>query len=191
MHTFVQRVDYTGPFLPGFKAHHYKEKFNDIAPVPDLLFIDHIVGNQPDGDMEPVAQWYERMLDFHRFWSVDDTMIHTEYSSLRSIVMADFDEVIKMPINEPAQGKRKSQIQEYVDYYAGAGVQHIALRTEDVITTVQRLADRGVEFLQVPETYYDNLRKGIQNAGIEVKEDIDTLQRLKILVDYDDKGYLL
>jgi len=112
-------------------------------------------------EMEPVAQWYERMLDFHRFWSVDDTMIHTEYSSLRSIVMADFDEVIKMPINEPAQGKRKSQIQEYVDYYAGAGVQHIALRTEDVITTVQRLADRGVEFLQVPETYYDNLRKGI------------------------------
>ena len=142
-------------------------------------------------EMEPVAQWYERMLDFHRFWSVDDTMIHTEYSSLRSIVMADFDEVIKMPINEPAQGKRKSQIQEYVDYYAGAGVQHIALRTEDVITTVQRLADRGVEFLQVPETYYDNLRKGIQNAGIEVKEDIDTLQRLRILVDYDDKGYLL
>lgn len=191
IHTFVQRVDYTGPFLPGFKPHHYKEKFNDIAPIPDLLFIDHIVGNQPDMEMEPVAQWYERMLDFHRFWSVDDTMIHTEYSSLRSIVMADFDEVIKMPINEPAQGKRKSQIQEYVDYYAGAGVQHIALRTEDVITTVQRLADRGVEFLQVPETYYDNLRKGIQNAGIEVKEDIDTLQRLRILVDYDDKGYLL
>lgn len=110
IHTFVQRVDYKGPFLPGFKAHTYKEKFNDIIAVPELLFIDHIVGNQPDQEMEPVAQWYEKMLDFHRFWSVDDSMIHTEYSSLRSIVMADFDEVVKMPINEPASGKRKSQI---------------------------------------------------------------------------------
>jgi 4-hydroxyphenylpyruvate dioxygenase len=177
--------------LPGYKPHLYREKINNVLPVPPLEFVDHVVGNQPDMEMEPVAQWYEKMLDFHRFWSVDDSMIHTEYSSLRSIVVADFDEVVKMPINEPAQGKRKSQIQEYVDYYAGAGVQHIAMRTEDIITTVQRMADRGTDFLQVPDTYYDNLRKGIQNAGIEVKEDIDTLQRLKILVDYDDKGYLL
>eukprot|EP00347_Sterkiella_histriomuscorum_P014738 403359732 len=191
VHTFVQRDNYTGPFLPGFRAHHYKEKFNSLVPIPELDFIDHCVGNQPDMEMEPVAQWYEKMLDFHRFWSVDDSMIHTEFSSLRSIVMADFDEVIKMPINEPAAGKRKSQIQEYVDYYSGAGVQHIALRTNDILTTVQRMADRGVEFLQVPDTYYENLRKGIQNAGIEVAEDIDTIQKLKILVDYDDKGYLL
>lgn len=118
--------------------------------------------------MEPVAQWYEKMLDFHRFWSVDDSMIHTEYSSLRSIVMADFDEVVKMPINEPAVGKRKSQIQEYVDYYAGAGVQHIAMRTNDIIGTVTKMQDRGVEFLKIPDTYYENLRKGIANAGIEV-----------------------
>lgn len=94
--------------MPGFKAHPFQEKFNAICPVPELDFIDHIVGNQPDLEMEPVAQWYEKMLDFHRFWSVDDSMIHTEYSSLRSIVMADFDEKIKMPINEPAAGKRKS-----------------------------------------------------------------------------------
>lgn len=191
IHTFVQRVDYKGPFLPGFKPHPYKEKINGLVPIPELDYIDHIVGNQPDMEMEPVAQWYEKMLDFHRFWSVDDSMIHTEYSSLRSVVMADFDENIKMPINEPAAGKRKSQIQEYVDYYAGAGVQHIAMKTNDIITTVQRMTDRGVEFLSVPDTYYDNLRKGIKNAGIEVKEDIDALQKLKILVDYDDKGYLL
>ena len=108
VHTFVQRVDYTGPFLPGFKAHHLHEKFNKIMTPVELGFIDHVVGNQPDMEMEPVAQWYEKMLDFHRFWSVDDSIIHTEYSSLRSIVVADFDENIKMPINEPANGKRKS-----------------------------------------------------------------------------------
>lgn len=108
IHTFVQRNDYKGPFLPGYKSHHLKEKLNDILPKVDLKFIDHCVGNQGDGEMEPVAQWYEKMLDFHRFWSVDDKMIHTNYSSLRSIVMADFDEKIKMPINEPANGMRKS-----------------------------------------------------------------------------------
>jgi len=142
-------------------------------------------------EMEPVASWYEKMLDFHRFWSVDDTMMHTEYSALRSIVVTDFDENVKMPINEPAPGKKKSQIQEYVDYYAGAGVQHIALRSTDIITTVRRMQERGVEFLTVPDTYYLNLRKGLANASIAVSEDIDRLQELKILVDYDDKGYLL
>lgn len=110
IHTLVQRENYTGPFLPGFKAHHRQEVLNEVLDRPELDVIDHCVGNQPDLEMEPVAQWYEKMLDFHRYWSVDDSMIHTEYSSLRSIVMADFDEVIKMPINEPAPGKRKSQI---------------------------------------------------------------------------------
>ena len=191
VHTFVQRVDYTGPFLPGFKAHHLKEVLNEKLPVVDLKFIDHVVGNQPDLEMEAAASWYEKMLDFHRFWSVDDKMIHTEYSSLRSIVVADFDEVVKMPINEPAAGKRKSQIQEYVEYYGGAGVQHVALVTTDIIRTVTALKDRGVEFLTIPDAYYERLRKGIEHAGIEVAEDIAILQKLKILVDYDDKGYLL
>jgi 4-hydroxyphenylpyruvate dioxygenase len=103
-------VDYTGPFLPGFRAHHLKEKFNEKLTPINIEAIDHVVGNQPDLEMEGVATWYEKMLDFHRFWSVDDTMMHTEYSALRSIVVADFDEVIKMPINEPANGKKKSQI---------------------------------------------------------------------------------
>jgi 4-hydroxyphenylpyruvate dioxygenase len=160
-------------------------------PPVELDFIDHCVGNQPDMEMEPVASWYEKMLDFHRFWSVDDKMIHTEYSSLRSIVVADFDENVKMPINEPALGKRKSQIQEYVEYYGGAGVQHVALNTSDIIKTVTALADRGVEFLTIPDTYYERLKKGLEHAGIQVTEDIAILQKLKILVDYDDKGYLL
>ena len=142
--------------------------------------------------MEPVAEWYEKMLDFHRFWSIDDKMLHTQYSALRSVVMADFDEKIKMPINEPAEGMRKSQIQEFCDYYGGPGVQHIAMRTEDIITTVQRMKARGVEFLtKIPDSYYDNLRKGLADAGTTVSEDIDIIQNLRILVDYDAKGYLL
>lgn len=110
IHTFVQRNGYAGTFMPGFKDHPQREALNGLVPVPELLYIDHCVGNQPDQQMEPVAQWYENILDFHRFWSVDDKMMHTEYSALRSTVMADFDEKIKMPINEPAEGKKKSQI---------------------------------------------------------------------------------
>lgn len=192
IHTFVQRVDYKGPFLPGYKAHHLKEQLNEIMARPNLQFMDHCVGNQPDGEMEAAASWYEKMLDFHRFWSVDDKMIHTEYSSLRSVVVCDFDEKVKMPINEPANGLRKSQIQEYVDFYGGPGVQHIAMRTEDIISTVEAMKARGVEFLdKIPDTYYDRLREGLKNVGMEVKEDIDVLQKYKILVDYDEKGYLL
>lgn len=118
-------------------------------------------------------------------------MMHTEYSALRSTVMADFDEVIKMPINEPAPGKRKSQIQEYVDYWGGAGVQHIALRTHDIIHTIDVMRKRGAVFLNVPKKYYDNLRKSLAHAKIQVKEDIDVLEKLNILIDYDDNGYLL
>lgn len=192
VHSFVQRVDYKGPFLPGFKAHHLYEKLNDVLPKPNLAYMDHCVGNQPDGEMEPAAQWYEKMLDFHRFWSVDDKMIHTNFSSLRSVVMADFDENIKMPINEPANGMRKSQIQEFCDYYGGPGVQHIAMRTENIVEAVVNMKARGCEFLEkIPDSYYDRLIVGIKDVGLEVKEDIETLRKLKILVDYDEKGYLL
>jgi 4-hydroxyphenylpyruvate dioxygenase len=109
-HTFVQRDQYKGLFLPEFIKHHMTETYNNLIDRPKLEFIDHCVGNQPDGEMEAAASWYEKMLDFHRFWSIDDKMLHTEFSALRSVVVADFDEKIKMPINEPAEGKRKSQI---------------------------------------------------------------------------------
>jgi len=135
-HTFVQRDKYTGTFMPNFRKHHLSEPINQLIAGVVLDRIDHCVGNQPDGEMEPSASWYEKMLDFHRFWSVDDKMMHTEYSALRSVVVSDFDENIKMPINEPAPGKRKSQIQEYCDFYGGPGVQHIALKTDNIIESV-------------------------------------------------------
>jgi len=193
VHSFVERVHYKGVFLPGYTPvqHGDQDPLVKITPNPGLQFIDHCVGNQPDLTMERVAKWYEEKLQFHRFWSVDDSIMHTEYSSLRSIVVADYDESLKMPINEPAPGKKKSQIQEYVDYYGGPGVQHIALNTNDIIFTVTQLRARGVEFLNVPDSYYEQLSVKLAKSPIKVTEDLETLKRLRILVDYDDKGYLL
>ena len=127
-HTFVDRSSYKGIFLPGYEKPRIKDALLQHLPPTGVLFIDHIVGNQPDLTMEDAAKWYEQNLMFHRFWSVDDTQMSTEHSALRSVVMANYEETIKMPINEPAPGLRKSQIQEYIDYYGSAGVQHIALR---------------------------------------------------------------
>ena len=194
-HTFIQRTagaaPYSGAFLPGFRAVTEADPLEAITPPVGLDFIDHIVGNVPDGDMEPTVQWYEKMLGYHRFWSVDDTQMNTEFSALRSIVVADFTEVIKMPINEPAAAKRKSQIQEYCDYYAGAGVQHIAINTRNILTAIAHLRARGVHFLRVPDTYYDALEARLAKAPFAVKEDLAELRRLNILLDMDDKGYLL
>lgn len=166
VHSFVQRDKYTGPFLPGFVPSEHKEPFNKLLAPPEFEALDHIVGNQEDLQMEPTAQWYEKMLDFHRYWSVDDSMVHTEYSSLRSVVMVDFDEKVKCPINEPAPGKRKSQIQEFVDYYGGPGVQHIAMRTDNIIETIQRMRARGTQFLNIPDAYYENLRKALKESPV-------------------------
>ncbi|OQV21698.1 4-hydroxyphenylpyruvate dioxygenase [Hypsibius exemplaris] len=191
-HTLVERGNYKGFFLPGyFPSPIATDPLLDTLPEGKLDFIDHVVGNQPDGEMESTAEWYEKVLQFHRFWSVDDSQIHTQYSSLRSIVVANYEENIKMPINEPANGLRKSQIQEYVDYYNGPGVQHVALNTSDIITTIENLKARGTQFLQVPKTYYVTLREQLKSAKINVTEDLDTLERLRILIDFDDHGYLL
>ncbi|XP_048582062.1 4-hydroxyphenylpyruvate dioxygenase [Nematostella vectensis] len=190
-HTFVERKDFNGLFLPGFKPPMHEDKLLFKLPKAGLHFIDHVVGNQPNDAMVPIAEWYEKNLQFHRFWSVDDKQIHTEFSALRSIVVTNWEETIKMPINEPAPGKRKSQIQEFVDYYGTAGVQHIALNTSDIITAISNLKERGMQFLSIPDKYYDNLRERLKHASITVTESIDELQKLKILVDFDDKGYLL
>ncbi|KAM3138367.1 hypothetical protein pb186bvf_009453 [Paramecium bursaria] len=191
IHTFVQRDGYTGYFLPGFVKHPKNDKINDLLPPIKFEFVDHVVGNQALGEMEPITSWYEKMLDFHRFWSVDDSMIHTEYSSLKSIVVTDYDENVKMPINEPAHGRKVSQIQEYVNYYGGAGVQHIAIRTNNILEEIENLRARGTDFLSIPDAYYDNLRKNIPHMNFKLNEDIDLIQKNKILMDYDDKGYLL
>ncbi|KAL3314873.1 hypothetical protein Ciccas_006496 [Cichlidogyrus casuarinus] len=190
-HTLIERTNYKGPYLPGFKLVPNQDPINKLIPSPGINFIDHVVGNQPVDEMEPVAEFYTKVFQFHRFWSVDHKQIFTEYSSLNSVVMSDFDETVKMPINEPAPGLRPSQIQEYVDFYGGAGVQHIALNTNDIIAAIENLRSRGMEFLQVPDTYYSALRENLKSAKIKVKEDMDTLQKLKILIDYDDDGYLL
>jgi 4-hydroxyphenylpyruvate dioxygenase len=181
LHSFISNHGYTGPFLPGFQS-------RDI-PGPDvgILRIDHIVGNVELGKMDEWAAWYSDVLGFERYLSFDDKDISTEYSALMSIVMSDDSGSVKFPINEPAAGKRKSQIDEYLDYYRGPGVQHIALQTTDIATTVSRLRDQGVEFLRVPESYYDALPSRVG----EIDEAIETIRSLGILVDRDQEGYLL
>uniref|UniRef100_A0A915DAC3 4-hydroxyphenylpyruvate dioxygenase n=1 Tax=Ditylenchus dipsaci TaxID=166011 RepID=A0A915DAC3_9BILA len=194
IHTLIETSKYKGDFLPGFKTLPSSSLFLESLPNVGLNFIDHCVGNQPDLEMESVAQWYEKVLLFHRFWSVDDSIIHTDYSALRSIVVTNKEETIKMPINEPAQGKGHkavSQIQEYVDYYGGAGVQHIALNTNDIILAITALRARGLEFLSIPKSYYDNLRDRLKADNVQIKEDMDKLEKLHILVDFDENGYLL
>ncbi|XP_028913631.1 4-hydroxyphenylpyruvate dioxygenase isoform X2 [Ornithorhynchus anatinus] len=190
-HTLIEKIDYKGSFLPGYEAPLFLDPLLPKLPACKLNFIDHIVGNQPDQEMVPAVEWYQKNLLFHRFWSVDDKQVHTEFSALRSIVVANYEETIKMPINEPALGKKKSQIQEYVEYYGGAGVQHIALNTQDIISAIAHLKERGMEFMSVPTTYYTQLREKLKTAKIRVKENIKQLEELKILVDYDEKGYLL
>ncbi len=182
-HLFVERADYRGAFLPGFAA-------RDVAPTgPDglLVGIDHVVGNVELGHMEEWVHYYERVFGMTELIHFSDEAISTEYSALMSKVVTDGSGRIKFPINEPAQGKRKSQIEEYLDFYRAAGVQHIAVSTTDIVKTVTELSARGVEFLPIPASYYADVPGRIG----EIEEDIADLRRLGILVDRDDEGYLL
>jgi 4-hydroxyphenylpyruvate dioxygenase len=188
-HTLVERRNYRGAFLPGFRRAAVTQP--SLLPEVKLEAIDHCVGNQDWGEMEDACDYYEKALGFHRFWSVDDKDICTDFSALKSVVMASPNELVKMPINEPAHGKKKSQIEEYIDFFGGAGVQHIALRTTDIISAVTNLKARGVEFISVPDTYYEAMRKRLAASKVKVKEDFETLERLNILVDFDEGGYLL
>jgi 4-hydroxyphenylpyruvate dioxygenase len=194
-HTLISRHSYHGAFLPGYKSvpSQKVDPLQKLLPTVRLEAIDHCVGNQDWGAMEAACEYYEKCLSFHRFWSVDDSQISTEFSALNSIVMASPNNVVKMPINEPAPGKKKSQIEEYVDFYGGAGVQHIALRTNDIISAVSNLRARGVEFINVPETYYTTMRMRLKSdkRNWNLQEDFDTIQKLNILIDFDEGGYLL
>lgn len=181
VHSLISYEDYKGPFLPGYKA---LELPGDDA---GLLRIDHIVGNVELGRMNEWADFYANICGFHRYINFDDKDISTEYSALMSIVMSDDSHSVKFPINEPAPGRRKSQIQEYLDYNCGPGVQHIAIQTKDILSTVSKLRQNGVEFLEVPDTYYDVLPSRIG----EIREDMEAIRRLRILVDRDEEGYLL
>lgn len=194
-HTLLSRTAYHGPFLPGYRTQPASKADPLLQHLPSIPIhtIDHCVGNQDWNSMQAACEFYEKALSFHRFWSVDDSEISTEFSALNSIVMASPNNVVKMPINEPAPGKKKSQIEEYVDFNAGAGVQHIALLTDDIITSVTNLRYRGVEFISVPDTYYEliKLRLKTTNRSWDLKEDFETIKRLNILIDFDEGGYLL
>ena len=187
VHMFVERKNYNGIFLPGFQAWE-----SDYNPSPvGLKFIDHMVGNVGWGEMDTWVKWYEDVMGFVNFLSFDDKQIHTEYSALMSKVMSNGNGRIKFPINEPAEGKKRSQIEEYLDFYEGPGVQHIAVATDDIISTVAQLRARGIEFLPPPQAYYDEIPARLGEHMNIMKEDIKELQKLSILVDADEEGYLL
>lgn len=183
VHLFIERKNYNGPFLPGYKE--WKTTYNPTDT--GLLYVDHCVGNVGWNEMNTWVEFYENVMGFRNLLSFDDKDISTEYSALMSKVMSNGNGRVKFPINEPAEGKKKSQIEEYLDFYRGPGVQHVAIATNNIIQTVGDLQNRGVEFLKVPGSYYDTL---LDRVG-QIDEDLLPLKELGILVDRDDEGYLL
>jgi 4-hydroxyphenylpyruvate dioxygenase len=181
LHTFVDRSDYHGPFRPGYAPRDAKA--DDVG----LLAIDHIVGNVELGDMERWVKYYEDVFGMTEMIHFTDEAISTEYSALMSKVVTSGNGRVKFPINEPAEGKRKSQIDEYLEFYGGAGAQHIAVATRNIVKTVEELTARGIEFLRTPDTYYEEVPDRVG----EIEESLEDLARLGILVDRDDEGYLL
>jgi len=188
VHVFVERKNYKGVFFPGYVA--MESDYN--PPSAGLKFIDHIVGNVGWGQMDTWVNWYEEVMGFVNFLSFDDKQIHTEYSALMSKVMSNGNGRIKFPINEPAEAEKRSQIEEYLDFYEGCGVQHLAVATDDIIATVKHLRTNGVEFLPPPpQAYYDAIPKRLGKHMKLMKEDISKLQEFSVLVDADEEGYLL
>lgn len=183
VHLFIERKNYTGPFMPGFRE--WKTTYN--PPAAGLLYVDHCVGNVGWNQMNPWVKFYEDVMGFRNILSFDDNDISTEYSALMSKVMSNGNGYVKFPINEPAEGKKKSQVEEYLDFYDGEGVQHVAIATADIVTTVKDLQSRGVEFLSIPASYYETV---LDRVG-KIDEDLQPLQELGILIDRDDEGYLL
>jgi 4-hydroxyphenylpyruvate dioxygenase len=188
VHMFVERKNYKGAFMPGFRK--WESDYNPTSV--GLKYIDHMVGNVGWNQMDVWVKWYEDVMGFENFLSFDDKQIHTEYSALMSKVMSNGNGRIKFPINEPAKAAKKSQIEEYLDFYEDSGVQHIAVATDDIISTVSQLKARGIEFLPPPpQAYYDDIPNRLGEHREMMNEDIKELQRLSIMVDADEEGYLL
>jgi 4-hydroxyphenylpyruvate dioxygenase len=183
VHLFIERKNYTGVFMPGYRK--WESQYNPTDT--GLLYVDHCVGNVGWNQMNPWVKFYEEVMGFRNILTFDDNDISTEYSALMSKVMSNGNGFVKFPINEPAEGKKKSQVEEYLDYYDGEGCQHVALATADIVKTVTDLQNRGIEFLKVPTSYYDEL---IDRVG-HIDEDLAPLKELGILVDRDEEGYLL
>lgn len=184
VHIFVERKNYKGVFMPGYRA--WSNPYFKTEET-GLLYVDHCVGNVDWNQMNPRVQFYEEVMGFRNILSFDDKDISTEYSALMSKVMSNGNGYVKFPINEPAEGKKKSQVEEYLEFYKGEGVQHVAMATNDIVKTITALRSRGVEFLKVPTTYYDDL---LSRVG-HIDEDLAPLREMGILVDRDDEGYLL
>ena len=183
VHLFIERKNYTGSFMPGYRE--WKTIYN--PPPAGLLYVDHCVGNVGWNQMNKWVKFYEDVMGFKNILTFDDSDISTEYSALMSKVMSSGNGFVKFPINEPAEGKKKSQVEEYLEFYNGEGCQHVALATNNIVDTVTQLQNRGVEFLKVPTTYYDDLEERVG----KIDEDIEPLKELGILVDRDNEGYLL
>jgi 4-hydroxyphenylpyruvate dioxygenase len=183
VHLFVERKNYDGPFMPGYNK--WEPDYN--PPVAGLQYVDHCVGNVGWNQMDPWVKFYEEVMGFRNILSFDDNDISTEYSALMSKVMSNGNGYVKFPINEPAEGKKKSQVEEYLEFYNGEGVQHVAMATNDIVETITELRNRGVEFLRVPSSYYDDL---CDRVG-DIDENTGALKELGILVDRDEEGYLL
>jgi 4-hydroxyphenylpyruvate dioxygenase len=183
VHLFIEREDYTGPFMPGYEK--WEPGFETTST--GLQYVDHCVGNVGWNQMNPWVTFYEEVMGFRNILSFDDKDISTEYAALMSKVMSNGNGFVKFPINEPAEGKKKSQVEEYLDFYNGEGVQHVAIATKNIVETVEELQRRGLEFLNIPSTYYDELPARVGH----IDEDLEPLKRLGILVDRDDEGYLL
>ncbi len=183
IHLFIERKNYNGVFMPGFKE--WKSNYNPTET--GLLYVDHCVGNVGWNQMNPWVKFYEEVMGFRNILSFDDKDISTEYSALMSKVMSNGNGYVKFPINEPAEGKKKSQVEEYLDFYNGEGVQHVAIATNDIVHTVSELQKRGIEFLNIPASYYEDV---LDRVG-KIDEDLAPLQQLGILIDRDDEGYLL
>ena len=183
VHLFIERQNYTGVFMPGFRA--CTSAYN---PLPTgLLYVDHCVGNVGWNQMNPWVNFYEHVMGFKNILTFDDNDISTEYSALMSKVMSSGNGFVKFPINEPAEGKKKSQVEEYLDFYNGEGVQHVAIATADIVGTVTALQNRGIEFLKIPASYYADV---LERVG-KIDEDLEPLRNLGILIDRDEEGYLL
>ncbi|MGH8163263.1 MAG: 4-hydroxyphenylpyruvate dioxygenase, partial [Rhodanobacteraceae bacterium] len=182
VHLFIERKNYRGAFLPGFRK--WETTYNPAST--GLQYVDHCVGNVGWNQMNPWVKFYEDVMGFRNILSFDDKDISTEYSALMSKVMSNGNGFVKFPINEPAEGKKKSQVEEYLDFYNGEGVQHVAVATKDIVATVTDLQNRGVEFLKIPATYYETV---LDRVG-HIDEDLEPLQRLGILIDRDEEGYL-
>jgi 4-hydroxyphenylpyruvate dioxygenase len=183
VHLFIERENYEGVFMPGFRK--WESAYNPSET--GLLYCDHCVGNVGWNQMNPWVKFYEDVMGFRNILTFDDKDISTEYSALMSKVMSNGNGFVKFPINEPAEGKKKSQVEEYLDFYNGEGVQHVAIATADIVSTVTELQKRGVEFLKIPSTYYQTLPDRVGH----IDEDLEPLERLGILVDRDNEGYLL